>query len=290
MNKDRIPLGRINIVFLLAVSSTYLLGAFFARFAGERLNALVYLVGFALIFGLYMLDRFYEYLTTSRVNLFSTIERSQRLKNRNALAILFFIAAVLMVSLFILMKYHSLQGSGFLWLMLIAVAMLVNLMQYYRNRAASYHWIAQAFIVSPLSLFFGASIQGLEPNWLLTILGFSLFCFYGSSSLVIQIADAQGAARQVSTFFSAVGWNRGVQLHHVLVGGGVVCLIAYLYFSNAWSSTWPATIFFLVSGFEVWLLNRISEGSKPSKSLLHMTALLQFFGIVYIMLLGIILL
>jgi len=148
-----------------------------------------------------------------------------------------------------------------------------------------YRWMTDGIIISPVLLFWGASLAKLDSTPVLFFLSLPLLFFYLASQTSLQFETyGEDLKKGHQALLVSIGWERGMTLHHILVALGYLGLGFYLYMSGAWAIAWPVLMMMSVSLLEVWQLQRIAGGMRPNWGLLKATAITQYLGIVYILL------
>ena len=148
-----------------------------------------------------------------------------------------------------------------------------------------YRWMTDGIIISPVLLFWGASLAKLDSTPVLFFLSLPLLFFYLASQTCLQFETyGEDLKKGHQALLVSIGWERGMTLHHILVALGYLGLGFYLYMSGAWAIAWPVLMMMSVSLLEVWQLQRIASGMRPNWGLLKATAITQYLGIVYILL------
>jgi 1,4-dihydroxy-2-naphthoate octaprenyltransferase len=127
------------------------------------------------------------------------------------------------------------------------------------------------------------ALQTGETHRLLILLTFPLTAMCIAMLLADELetyyADIKAGRK---TLMVAVGWQRGMSLHNILI------LFSYLLVGLAaalklpWSLTWPMLATLPVGLFQIWQMWQISNGQKPRWRLLRMTAYASFGIMAYL--------
>jgi hypothetical protein len=275
----------INGFFLASGVFTYTLGTVLALQAGQAWNATSYFLGLLVFFGFYLLERTYAYLSRSKINVFSTLQRSRRLRSPELVFFLFFLFAALLLCVYFISLSGGLRSPNWVWFLLLAVGILMNVSKNLNQWNMPYRWMTDGIIISPVLLFWGASLAKLDSTPVLFFLSLPLLFFYLASQTCLQFETyGEDLKKGQQALLVSIGWERGMTLHHILVALGYLGLGFYLYMSGAWAIAWPVLLMMSVSLLEVWQLQRIAEGMRPNWGLLKATAITQYLGIVYILL------
>jgi len=285
MKDIRAIFKEINGFFLASGVFTYTLGTVLALQAGQAWNATSYFLGLLVFFGFYLLERTYAYLSHSKINVFSTLQRSRRLRSPELVFFLFFLFAALLLCVYFISLSGGLRSPNWVWFLLLAVGMLMNVSKNLNQWNMPYRWMTDGIIISPVLLFWGASLAKLDSTPVLFFLSLPLLFFYLASQTCLQFETyGEDLKKGHQALLVSIGWERGMTLHHILVALGYLGLGFYLYMSGAWAIAWPVLMMMSVSLLEVWQLQRIAGGMRPNWGLLKATAITQYLGIVYILL------
>ena len=285
MKDIRAIFKEINGFFLTSGVFTYTLGTVLALQAGQAWNATSFFLGMLVFFGFYLLERTYAYLSRSKINVFSTLQRSRRLRSPELVFFLFFLFAALLLCVYFISLSGGLRSPNWVWFLLLAVGILMNVSKNLNQWNMPYRWMTDGIIISPVLLFWGASLAKLDSTPVLFFLSLPLLFFYLASQTSLQFETyGEDLKKGHQALLVSIGWERGMTLHHILVALGYLGLGFYLYMSGAWAIAWPVLLMMSVSLLEVWQLQRIAGGMRPNWGLLKATAITQYLGIVYILL------
>ena len=285
MKDIRAIFKEINGFFLTSGVFTYTLGTVLALQAGQAWNATSYFLGLLIFFGFYLLERTYAYLSRSKINVFSTLQRSRRLRSPELVIFLFFLFAALLLCVYFISLTGGLRSPNWVWFLLLAVGILMNVSKNLNQWNMPYRWMTDGIIISPILLFWGASLAKLDSTPILFFLSLPLLLFYLASQTSLQFETYEEDLKKgQQALLVSIGWERGMTLHHILVALGYLGLGFYLYISGAWVIAWPVLLMMSVSLFEIWQLQRIAGGMRPNWGLLKATAITQYLGILCILL------
>lgn len=285
MKEIRAIFKEIKGFFLASGVFTYTLGTVLAVQAGQAWNTTTYFLGLLIFFGFYLLERTYAYLSRSKINVFSTLQRSRRLRSPELVFFLFFLFAALLLCVYFISLSGGLRSPNWVWFLLLAVGILMNVSKNLNQWSMPYRWMTDGIIISPVLLFWGASLAKLDSTPILFFLSLPLLFFYLASQTSLQFETyAEDLKKGQQALLVSIGWERGMTLHHILVALGYLGLGFYLYISGAWVIAWPVLLMMSVSLFEIWQLQRIAGGMRPNWGLLKATAITQYLGILYILL------
>ena len=285
MKEIRAIFKEINGFFLASGVFTYTLGTVLAVQAGQAWNTTTYFLFFLIFFGFYLLERTYAYLSRAKINVFSTLQRSRRLRSPELVFFLFCLFAALLLCVYFISLSGGLRSPNWVWFLLLAVGILMNVSKNLNQWSMPYRWMTDGIIISPVLLFWGASLAKLDSTPILFFLSLPLLFFYLASQTSLQFETyAEDLKKGQQALLVSIGWEHGMTLHHILVALGYLGLGFYLYISGAWVIAWPVLLMMSVSLFEIWQLQRIAGGMRPNWGLLKATAITQYLGILYILL------
>jgi 1,4-dihydroxy-2-naphthoate octaprenyltransferase len=127
-------------------------------------------------------------------------------------------------------------------------------------------------------------LQGREIHRLLIMVSFPLAIFYLSMLLALEFPSyASDIKHEKKTLLVSIGWQKGMQLHNILILCSFVMLGVALVFGLPFSISW-SVIFILPLGiFQIWMMNRIGDGVKPNWNLLILTAISTFSLTAYLL-------
>jgi len=277
-------LKSVDVFFISAAVFTYLLGAVLGRRAGGIFNAVLLFLGLAFFLLVYLLERTFNYLTSSRISIFSRALRTNKLRSPDLSFFLLFIFSSLIICLFFLIQEGGLSGNSWLWLALLVVGLLMHITSI-RLWALPYRWLTDALVVTPLTLFLGAVLQKIPTERMLFFLSLPLFFLFLASSSALLFEKYEGdAANGRPSLLTVVGLEKAMNLHHVLLIFAYFSLGVYFFVSGSWSIAWPVMLVVTISLLEVFQLERIARGLKPFWGLLRATAYFQYLGALYILL------
>ncbi|NLI44197.1 MAG: hypothetical protein GX415_02110 [Chloroflexi bacterium] len=284
MNGVKKILRTVDLFFVFSGVFTYLLGAVLARRSGGALNAAVLVLGLIFFLLLYLLERSFNYLTSSRISLFSKYIRNNKLSSADVVAFLLFLSFSLVFCLYYLLREGGLSPKSWLWLALLAFGLLINITAI-RLWGLPYRWLTDALVAAPLALFSGAVLQKIASERMLFFLSLPLFfLFLASSSALLYEKYEADSANSRPSLLTVIGWERAMTLHHVLLLCAYLCFGIYFYISGSWSIAWPVVFMASISLLEVFQLERIARGLKPLWGVLRVTAVFQYLGALYILL------
>lgn len=273
---------------LLAAALTYFLGAGIARYLGYTLYGTRFWVGLLLVLLLLLashsLKLYYDLIEAS-----SPLRRMQkdsndpdqtaleRLPRQSVLLIAFtFLTAGAAITVLLIS-----QGAlPFPALVILGTAILLAFflgVPPFRLAYRGYGELSEAVFIANLMPALGYILQTGDLHRLLPMLTFPLLAFYLamrlSQSLETYLVDQRLLRRSMMI---AIGWQRGMQFHNLLILTGYLLLAAAAAFGLPWSLTWPGLLSLPLGLFQIIQMNQIAGGAKPGWRVLRLTAAATF--------------
>lgn len=268
----------------------YAIGAGIANFLGTRIDIAAYILGQACVLLLvlssaYLSEYFamLEYPVLKRgQNGANRAEEFLRLRNAlvQAAAVALTVGAVLTVMLFargaVNLPAILFLGTAFLLPFFYAVPPM-------RLARSGYGELVTALFLTGITPALAYALQTGETHRLLILLTFPLtaicIAMLLANDLETYYTDIKDGRK---TLMVAVGWQRGMSLHNILV------LFSYLLVGLAavlklpWPLAWPMLATMPVGLFQIWQMWQINNGVKPRWRLLRMTAYASFGIMAYL--------
>ncbi len=268
----------------------YAIGAGIAHFLGTRIDLAVYILGQACVLLLVLSSAYLsEYVAMLE---YPVLKRGQNganraeefLRLRNALvqaaAVALTVGAVLTVMLFargaVNLPAILFLGTAFLLPFFYAVPPM-------RLARSGYGELVTALFLTGITPALAYALQTGETHRLLILLTFPLtaicIAMLLANDLETYYTDIKDGRK---TLMVAVGWQRGMSLHNILV------LFSYLLVGLAavlklpWPLAWPMLATMPVGLFQIWQMWQINNGVKPRWRLLRMTAYASFGIMAYL--------
>lgn len=274
----------VDMFFVTAGAFTYFLGAVLARRSGRALDIGVLVLGLVFFLALYLLERSLNYLTSSRINVFSTALRSNKLQSPALTGFLLFLSFILLFCVYGLIRIGTLAASSWMWLLMLSVGILIHISSI-RLWRLPYRWLTDGLVITPIMMFTGAELQQIPSERMLFFLSLPLFLLYlASTSAMMFEKFGTDAEKARPSLLTVIDWEKVINLHHILLIATYFALGVYFMVSGSWSIAWPAALVALISLFQVLQLERIARGMKPLWGLLRATSVLQYLSLVYILL------
>lgn len=268
----------------------YAIGAGIADFLGTRIDLAVYLLGQACVLLLALSSAYLsEYFSMLEYPLLKRGQNSANraeefLRLRNALiqaaAVVLTVGAVLTVMLFT-------RGAGNLAVILFLGAAFLLAFFYavppLRLARSGYGELVTALFLTAITPAIAYALQSAETHRLVILLTFPLTAMCIAMILAIELETYFSDIKEGrKTLMVAIGWQRGMSLHNILV------LFSYLLVGLAavlklpWPLTWPLLATLPIGLFQIWQMWQIGNGQKPRWRLLRMTAFASFGIMAYL--------
>lgn len=259
---------------LLASVLTYALGGGIAVYLGGSLRGDVYLLGQIAVLVLLLTTYFLrEYFSLPPVLPQQRAEPAP-VFTRNGLllvsATLLTLGAVLTVVLF---SAGALTGPAFVFLGMAFILALAYALPPLRLVDSGYGELVMAVLLSNLTPGMGFLLQSGEFNRLLPLVTFPLTFLCLAANLAFHLTRyAEDISRARKTMLTRLGWQRGMNLHNLLILTGFFVLVSAAAVGLPWSLTWPGLLGLPFGIFQIFQMNGIAGGAKPRWRLLVITA------------------
>jgi 1,4-dihydroxy-2-naphthoate octaprenyltransferase len=120
-------------------------------------------------------------------------------------------------------------------------------------------------------------LQAGSLHRLIAMTTFPLTPLYLAMSLALGLPDYFGDLKNGRrTLLIRLGWQRGMNLHNILVLVGFLLVGFSITAGLPWRIAWPALLPLPVGLFQIWQMNQIADGGKPRWRLLTITAMATF--------------
>jgi 1,4-dihydroxy-2-naphthoate polyprenyltransferase len=147
----------------------------------------------------------------------------------------------------------------------------------FRLVASGYGEVIISIIMVGLIPAMAFLFQGHEFHRLLIMVTFPLTFLYLGMELALEFPDyASDIKQDKKPLLIRIGWQKGMQLHNLLILGCFVILgIAFLV-GLPFRIGWSVFLALPVAIIQTWMMNRISDGAKPNWNLFELIALSTF--------------
>jgi len=275
---------KIDWFFVAATLSSYTLGFIFANRVNKTVPYLVTLAGMILILFFYLINWLISQLSTEPFA--GRMGAPGRIYQRNNIlyGTIFVLSFVGVGAVYVLLKYHSLQGQAMIWLLGLIFCQFLLLSKPISYTTTPYHWLLKSLIIAPFGLFFGCTLQGFFPSPAMINLGISVFLGAGSALIVLMFKEyASDLNRKRRSFLITVTWEKGLLLHHFLYVASLTSLILFAIISRGTNIYWPAIAWQVFGLYEIYLLEQLARGIRPNYPLMDALAIFRVLGTLYLL-------
>jgi 1,4-dihydroxy-2-naphthoate octaprenyltransferase len=260
---------------LLACILTYSLGAGIAKYLGIAIRWEVYLAGQAamltLLLSSFFLREFFDRSPlTDPARKPGDPPRLTRLNLLQISATTLTIGAVLTV---LLLAGRALTPSGFFVLGFSFFLTLADAVPPLRLARSGYGELVMAFFLANLTPVLAFLLQAGELHRLLALITFPLTFLTLASLLALRLpAYAADLREERRNMLTRLGWQRGMNLHNLLILGGYFLLGSAALAGLPWPLTWPGLLGLPIGLFQIFLITSIGNGARPRWKLLTVVA------------------
>jgi 1,4-dihydroxy-2-naphthoate polyprenyltransferase len=171
-------------------------------------------------------------------------------------------------------------GLGLILVVILSIFLLGEFFIYlppYRLVTSGYGEVINSIVIAGLIPAMAFLFQGHEFHRLLLMVTFPLTLLYLGMVMALEFPDYASDIKQgKKPILIRIGWQKGMQLHNLLVLGSFVILgIAFLV-GFPFRLGWSVFLALPLAIFQTWMMNRISDGAKPNWNLFVMVALSTF--------------
>ena len=260
---------------LLACILTYSLGVGIAKYLGIAIRWEVYLAGQAamltLLLSSFFLREFFDRSPlTDPARKPGDPPRLTRLNLLQISATTLTIGAVLTV---LLLAGRAITPSGFFVLGLSFFLTLADAVPPLRLARSGYGELVMAFFLANLTPVLAFLLQAGELHRLLALITFPLTFLTLASLLALRLpAYAADLREERRNMLTRLGWQRGMNLHNLLILGGYFLLGSAALAGLPWPLTWPGLLGLPIGLFQIFLITSIGNGARPRWKLLTVVA------------------
>ncbi|MDH3944476.1 MAG: prenyltransferase [Anaerolineae bacterium] len=177
----------------------------------------------------------------------------------------------------------GLMQAGRLGIEAGVVAILIFLMAFFysvpplRLVASGYGELTTSIILANLLPAFGLLLQTGEFNRLVAMSTFPMTPLIMAMLIAFEFPDYGTDSKfEKKTLLVRVGWQTGVRLHHLFIGGAYIILAGAMYFGLPIALAWPPLLTLPLGLAQIWYLDRIAQGQKPNWTALTFMAVMLF--------------
>ena len=263
---------------LLAVVLLYALGGGLALYLGNPLRGDVYLVGQIAVLVLFLSAYFLrEYFSLPPQVALRRSQPAPLFTPNGLLAIsatLLTAGALLTVALY---SSGALQPPAFLFLGLAVVLVMLYALPPVRLATSGYGELVLAVLLANMTPGMALLFQTAEYHRLLALLTFPLTFLCLAATLALHLSRyAEDTRLERKTMLTRLGWQRGMNLHNLLILIGFLVLGSAALAGLPWSLTWPGLLGLPFGLLQIAQMTAIAAGGKPRWRLLSVNAASTF--------------
>jgi 1,4-dihydroxy-2-naphthoate octaprenyltransferase len=290
-------LNLLRPLFLLGGFLLFALGTGIAHYLGHPVNWTAYLLGQACILFLQLaiifLSSYYESLQIENLDIDNgdkrlssgIIEKTDgkyRLTSQSSILV----AATVLTSGFfftlLLLRNGYLDSSSITILILIFLITLFYAAPPIRLVYSGYGELTLAILLANLVPALAFILQTGNLHRLIVMATFPLTPIYLAMSLALSLQNYYEDINQgKKTLLVRLGWQRGMNLHNILILVGFLLIILAITTGLPWRIAWPTLLALPLGLFQIWQMSQIADGAKPRWRILSVTALATFGLIAY---------
>jgi 1,4-dihydroxy-2-naphthoate octaprenyltransferase len=272
-------------ISLLAGVLLYALGGSIAAYLGEFINWPVYWIGQGAVTLLQMSSYFlHEYFDRAGQPPFQSSvppshqEDEEDEKPIPAPRVIFLqialtsmtAGAVLTV---VLLAGGNLSPAAFLFISLAFVMAILYAVPPFRLVYSGYGELLLSIMIANLFPALAYLLQSGVLHRLLAMMTFPLTFLYLAAILAQSLPKyLDDLKHNRQTMLVRLGWQRGMNLHNLLIAGAYLLLAVSVIAGLPWRLAFPAFFALPVGIFQIWQMNSIAGGGKPRWRLLILTA------------------
>jgi 1,4-dihydroxy-2-naphthoate octaprenyltransferase len=139
---------------------------------------------------------------------------------------------------------------------------------------SGYGEVLEAILLANLIPVLAFTLQYGELHRLLAMLTFPLTFLYLAMTLALSLPRyAADIKFQRRNLMSRLEWQRGMNLHNILILLAYVVLGLATVFGLPWALTWPGLLTLPIGIFQIWQITQIAAGGRPNWRLTRITAI-----------------
>jgi 1,4-dihydroxy-2-naphthoate octaprenyltransferase len=260
---------------VLGVILSFGLGAGIARYLGASIDWEVYFLGQAWVTLLqlsmhYLGDYFAHPADTANARRTPFSERSDAIgpgKLSRGLALWAGISCLTATASLTVLLLRAIGQAPAVYMMI--VLLFLGALSYsippLRLASSGYGELLMSVMVTNLVPALAYLLQASEWHRLLPMTTFPLLFLHLAMMVAFEFPDyATDAKYSKLTLLVRMGWQRGMQLHNLLVLGGFGLLGIAWALGLPFKIALPGLLILLVGAFQVWMMNRIEAGARPN--------------------------
>ena len=282
----------IHPLFLLGGFLLFALGSGIAHYLGHPVDWTAYLLGQACITFLQLtvlfLNDYFESLQIENLvadhrekrltsGIIETAEGNYRLTSQGSILLG---ATVLTSSFFfflLLLRNGYLNSSSLTFLVLCFLITVFYSAPPIRLVNSGYGELAIAILLTNLIPAIGFVLQTGSLHRLIVMTTFPLTPICLAMTLALSLKDyPDDLNKGKKNLLVRLGWQRGMNLHNILVLVGFLLIIVSITTGLPWKIAWPSLLALPLGLFQIWQMSQIADGEKPRWRLLSITAIATF--------------
>jgi 1,4-dihydroxy-2-naphthoate octaprenyltransferase len=297
MNSFRLFVKLSRPLPILGVCLTFGLGTGIARYLGVSIDWGVYLLSQAWVTLLqlsmhYLGDYFAHPADSANTRRTPFSERSDALgpgKLPHSLALWAGVSCLSISASLTVLLLRTLGAAPavYLIMLLIFLGVLSYSIPPLRLASSGYGELLLSILVTNLVPALAYLLQAKEWSRLLPMTTFPLLLLHLAMMVAFEFPDyATDTKFEKHTLLVRIGWQRGMQLHNLLLLGGFGLLGVAWALGLPYLIVLPVLVMLLVAAFQVWSMNRIEAGARPNWLLFTATAAAIFGLTAYLLAYG----
>lgn len=260
-------LKSINPIRTLTLLMTYAMGAGLVQYVESiRSMNVMFGGGVFLLLVLLALDDLRNLPALSETN---RIHANADAKSNRFFRLLIWLIAALFMTVAATL-YIGWLVNGILWpgmnLIMVLIAVLGGLyfLMSARSNLQPYQLLVEVLLVVVIPPAMGFFLQSETAHRFLTPIVIGLVPFYLAYRLLEMLKSLYvDQQQQRRTLVVAIGWERAMVLHNVLILLGYVLFALSTLMGFPWRLLWPIFLTLPIGLLEIWLMERVRRGGKP---------------------------
>jgi 1,4-dihydroxy-2-naphthoate octaprenyltransferase len=174
----------------------------------------------------------------------------------------------------ILLSAGNLSPVAFFFISLAFVLSILYAVPPFRLVYSGYGELLLSILIANLFPAIAYVLQSGALHRLLAMMTFPLTLLYLAAILAQELPQyMEDVKYSRQTMLVRLGWQRGMNLHNLLIAGAFILLAISVIAGLPWELAYPAFLALPVGIFQIWQMNGIAGGGKPRWRLLTLTAM-----------------
>jgi len=278
---------------LLGGILVYALGVSIARYLGNPINWAMVVFGQVWVttyqLGSNYLEAYFQHPTKpgdpSRFQIESVKDETHDGLRRDLILWASFSAFSAMASITLVMFQSSgVNTPGLIVMGIILLGTILNTVPPFLLATSGYGELIQSILIASLIPVLGYILQNKEIHRLVAMSTFPVTMLHLAMAMAHQLQKYSYNVRNGrNTLMVRLGWERGMTYHNILSLGSYVLIGCAMLFGFPTSIAMPVFTVLPLTIFQIWYLTRIAVGVKPNWRVLNLTATLNFYLPVYLL-------